>query len=68
MKTVYELLMDAPDEQVTRCQLAWKAVAAGDWHDAAHFLRNAANDAGATPWAADVRALADACAARIGTA
>ncbi|AJY38184.1 hypothetical protein BW21_6317 (plasmid) [Burkholderia humptydooensis] len=44
MKTVDELLMDAPDDQVTRCQLAWKAVAA------------------------DVRALADACAARIGTA
>ncbi|WP_169742704.1 MULTISPECIES: hypothetical protein [Burkholderiaceae] len=61
MKTAYELLLDAPDAQVKRCQLAWKAIAAGDWQDAAHFLRNAAGEEGATPWAAEARALADAC-------
>ncbi|RQU68080.1 hypothetical protein DF141_28165 [Burkholderia cenocepacia] len=68
MKTAYDLLLDAPDDQVTRCRLAWKAVATGDWQDAAHFLRNAADEAGATPWAADARALAEACAAQIGAA
>ncbi|WP_321959594.1 hypothetical protein [Burkholderia cenocepacia] len=61
MKTAYELLLDAPAEQVKRCQLAWKAIAAGDWHDAAHFLRNAAGEEGATPWAAQAQALAEAC-------
>lgn len=61
MKMAYELLLDAPDEQVKRCQLAWKAIAAGDWQDAAHFLRNAADEEGATQWAAEARALAEAC-------
>ncbi|MDA0561693.1 hypothetical protein [Burkholderia pseudomallei] len=60
MKTAYELLLDAPDAQVKRCQLAWKAIAAGDWQDAAHFLRNAADEEGATPWSAEARSLADA--------
>ncbi|WP_175924560.1 hypothetical protein [Burkholderia latens] len=64
MKTAYDLLLDAPDDQVTRCRLAWKAVAAGDWQDAAHFLRYAADEAGATAWASDARALAEAFAAR----
>lgn len=68
MKTAYDLLLDAPDDQVTRCRLAWKAVAAGDWQDAAHFLRNAAHEAGATAWAADARALAEACAAKVAVA
>ncbi|ALV61562.1 MULTISPECIES: hypothetical protein [Burkholderia cepacia complex] len=68
MKTAYDLLLDAPDDQVTRCRLAWKAVAAGDWQDAAHFLRNAAEEAGATPWATDARALAEACAAKVASA
>ena len=68
MKTAYDLLLDAPDDQVTRCRLAWKAVAAGDWQDAAHFLRNAADEAGATLWATDARALAETFAAKSGAA
>ncbi|MCA7889817.1 MULTISPECIES: hypothetical protein [Burkholderia cepacia complex] len=68
MKTAYDLLLDAPDDQVTRCRLAWKAVAAGDWQDAAHFLRNAADEAGATPWATDARALSEAFAAKVAAA
>ncbi|WDD90310.1 hypothetical protein Bsp3421_000135 (plasmid) [Burkholderia sp. FERM BP-3421] len=64
MKTAYELLLDAPDEQVTRCQLAWRSMVAGEWQDAAHCLRNAAAEAGATRWAADARAVAEACAAK----
>lgn len=45
--TVHDLLMTAPDEQVTRLKLAWKAAAAGNWSDAAHWLRNAAREGNA---------------------
>lgn len=40
--TVYDLLMICPDDQITRLQIALRAVAAGDWDGAAHSLRNAA--------------------------
>ncbi|QPB08670.1 hypothetical protein KB681_gp42 [Burkholderia phage Mica] len=65
MKTAYELLLDAPDEQIKRLQLALKAIAAGEWQDAAHFLRNAADEEGATAWGAEARALAEACMKQI---
>ncbi|MDR8093111.1 hypothetical protein KPB05_37275 [Burkholderia gladioli] len=68
MKTAYELLLDAPDAQVKRCQLTWKAIAAGEWQDAEHFLRNAADEEGATPWAAEARSLAAACAKKVTSA
>ncbi|KVT92680.1 hypothetical protein WK60_13905 [Burkholderia ubonensis] len=68
MKTAYELLLDAPDEQVKRCQLAWRAIAAGEWYDAACYLRNAADEEGGTPWAAEAHCLAAACAAKCATA
>ncbi|MCB4349596.1 hypothetical protein LA345_37940 (plasmid) [Burkholderia vietnamiensis] len=61
MTTAYDLLLDAPDTQVKRCQLAWKAIAVGNWRDAAHFLLNAAAEEGATAWATEARALAEAC-------
>jgi hypothetical protein len=60
-KTAYDLLLNAPDEQVKRCQLAWKAIAKGEWVDAAHYLRNAANEEGNTEWAQEARAMSDAC-------
>lgn len=47
--TVDELLQSAPDDQVVRMQICWRAVAAGDWVEAAHSLRNAARE-GATEW------------------
>lgn len=61
MKNAYELLLDAPDAQVKRCQLAFKAIAAGEWQDAADFLRNAAKEETDTLWANEAIALADAC-------
>lgn len=64
MKTASELLDSAPAYQETRCKLAWKAIAAGCWEDAAHHLRNAAAD-GAGPeywhWATAVQELAAFC-------
>lgn len=60
-KTAYDLLLSAPDDQVTRCRLAWKSIANGEWADAAHFLRNAAEEEVGTPWATEAKALAEAC-------
>lgn len=60
MKTAYELLMTAPDSQVKRAQIAFTAVANGLWLDAAHSLRNAANEE-TGEWAAEARELAEHC-------
>ena len=61
MKTCYDLLMTAPDSQVKRAQIAFKAVADGQWLDAAHSLRNAANEEPGQ-WANYARELAEHCA------
>lgn len=65
MRTVYDLLLTAPDEQITRCRLAHGAIGAGDWGDAAHFLRNAAHESAGTAWGQDAAALANFCQARV---
>ena len=44
MITAYELLLVAPDSQTKRAQIAYKAIAAGRWLDAAYTLRNAARE------------------------
>jgi hypothetical protein len=49
MSTANELLMSCPDDQIKRMQLVWKAVAAGEWKEAAHHLRNAASE-GESSW------------------
>ena len=58
---VYDLLLNAPDAQVTRCKLAWRAVADGEWIDAEHYLRNAVREEEGSAWAAQATAMADAC-------
>lgn len=60
MQTAMELLEEAPIEQVTRMQIAYKAILAGRWEDAAFTLHNAAleSDGG---FAADCLALAEHC-------
>ncbi|WMD24009.1 hypothetical protein RAS12_30725 (plasmid) [Achromobacter seleniivolatilans] len=67
MRTAYDLLMTAPDDQITRCQLAHRAIGAGDWADAAHFLRNAARECAGQTWGQDAAALASFCQARVAT-
>lgn len=47
--TADSLLQSCPDDQITRMKLVWKAVAAGEWKDAANHLRNAAID-GESSW------------------
>jgi len=64
MKTAYELLMTAPDSQVKRAQLAFKAIADGRWFDAAYTLRNAADeeaDEETGDWVDDALELAEYC-------
>lgn len=47
--TANSLLFSCPDDQITRMQIVWKSVAAGEWLEAAHHLRNAASE-GETTW------------------
>lgn len=61
----YDLLLAAPDAQVKRCQLAWTAIAAGEWNDASNFLRNAAVEERGTEWAEQAQAMSDACARNV---
>ncbi|MCQ9618359.1 hypothetical protein L1889_18135 [Paenalcaligenes niemegkensis] len=64
MKTAYDLLLGAPDAQVTRCQIAYRAIADGDWRQATHHLQNAAQEENGTAWAKEAQELADACQRR----
>lgn len=47
--SAYDLLLSCPDSMTIRVRMALKAIAAGDWEDAARQLRNAARD-GNTPY------------------
>ena len=60
MKTAHEILISAPEGQVTRAQIAYRAIAAGQWEDAAFALRNAAMEE-TGQWAEDATVLADYC-------
>lgn len=56
--TANDLLMTCPDDQITRMQIVWKRVAAGQWQEAAHHLRGAAAE-GDTSWHSRCAELAD---------
>lgn len=58
MKTAHDLLMSAPDSQVTRCKIVFKAVADGRFDDAAFSLRAAASEESGE-WAKDAVELAE---------
>jgi len=62
-----ELLMNSPADQVKRCQMVINAIANGEWDDAAHYARNAADEGQGPeyrPWASGMRDLARFCEAR----
>jgi hypothetical protein len=63
MKTAYDLLMTAPDTQVKRCQIAYRAIAEGRFSDAAFTLCNAANEESGD-WATAAKELAEYCEAK----
>ena len=60
MKTAYEILISAPEGQVTRAKIAYKAISAGQWEDASFALRNASMEE-VGQWAKDAAVLADYC-------
>lgn len=60
MKTAYELLMEAPDDQVVRCKIAFREIAAGNWGEASFTLTAASNESNGQ-WAADAAELAAHC-------
>ena len=59
MKTVYQLLCDAPDSQAIRMKNAFNAAGCGIYSDVVFYLSNAAREEGDTPWARDALDLAD---------
>jgi len=63
MITAYELLMSAPGSQAKRAQIAFKAISAGRWLNAALALRNAADEEEdkSGNWAVAARKLAEYC-------
>ena len=60
MKTAYEILISAPEGQITRARIAFKSIAAGKFDDAAFALRNATHEESGQ-WAEDAAAFADYC-------
>lgn len=60
METALTLLDVAPEDQVVRIQIAYKAITSGQWADAASSLRNAARESDGK-FAADCEALARHC-------
>ena len=61
MENAYELLMEAPDGQVKRCQIVCREIAKGQWDEAAFALHNAANEEQGA-WAEAAKELAEYCA------
>ncbi len=60
MKTAYDLLMTAPEEQIVRMRHAWNAIADGDWQEAEAKLRAAALETEGQ-FSRDCLALAEHC-------
>ena len=60
MKSIYDLLMTAPDDQITKMQRAWRAVVDGDWLDAESRLRNVATET-IGQFSADCLTIAEIC-------
>ena len=63
MKTMHEILMAAPPQQVTRCKIAMVEMAHGYWAAAAATLENAINESEAGEWTLDCMQMRDFCMA-----
>lgn len=60
MKSAIELLMTCPEDQIVRMRLVYRSILAGEWKEAAHYLRNAAAE-GDADWYCDALALSVYC-------
>lgn len=61
MKTMHEILMTAPPEQVTRCKIAMVEIAHGHWDAAASTMEDAIYESEAGEWARDCLEMRDFC-------
>ena len=53
MKTMFEILMTAPPDQVTRCKIAMVEIAHGHWEAAALTMEDAIYESEPGEWAVD---------------
>jgi hypothetical protein len=63
MKTMHEILMTAPPEQVTRCKIAMVEIAHGHWDAAASTMEDAIYESEPGEWAGDCREMREFCIA-----
>ncbi|HVW65030.1 MAG TPA: hypothetical protein VHB01_08445 [Nitrosospira sp.] len=63
MKNIFELLMAAPPEQITRCKIAMVEMAHGHWEAAAMTMDDAAYETEPGEWARDCMEIRDFCMA-----
>jgi hypothetical protein len=63
MKTMFEILMTAPPDQVTRCKIAMVEIAHGHWDAAALTMEDAIYESEPGEWAVDCMEMRDFCMA-----
>ena len=63
MKTMFEILMAAPPEQITRCKIAIVEMAHGHWEAAALTRDDAAYESEPGEWVRDCMEIRDFCMA-----
>ncbi len=63
MKTMHEILMTAPPEQVTRCKIAMVEIAHGHWDAATSIMEDAIYESEPGEWADDCLEMRDFCVA-----
>ena len=61
MKTMHEILMAAPPEQVTRCKIAMVEIANGHWDAAASTIEDAEYESEPGEWVGDCLEMRDFC-------
>jgi hypothetical protein len=63
MKTMFEILMAAPPEQVTRCKIAMVEIAHGHWDAAASTMEDAIYETEPGEWTMDCMVMQEFCLA-----
>ena len=63
MRNMFEILMSAPPEQITRCKIAMVEMAHGHWEAAALTMDDAAYESEPGEWARECMEIRDFCMA-----
>jgi hypothetical protein len=61
MKTLFDILVEAPPAQVTPCKIAMVEIAHGHWAAAALTMENVASETGSGEWMQDCMQMKDFC-------